>query len=154
MNVGDVGAGALSETDCPGAPIREFQGDWITTKRIAYFRVSGTTPGTYRMESIGDKTFCDSVVLPPPQADTVLFARNMTRYRKLQRDLTAAEVKSIQAEYLAWLNARVTAGMSIGQMNIELNSGKLLTAASGAGVSDFGKGLHGLRRHGSCERRE
>lgn len=126
MTVGDVGAGALSETDCPGAPIREFQGDWITTKRFAYFRVSGTTPDTYRMESIGDKTICDSVVLPPPHADTVLFARHMTRYRKIEHDLTAAEVKSIQAEYLAWLNARVTAGMSIEQMNIELNSGKLL----------------------------
>jgi uncharacterized protein involved in tolerance to divalent cations len=144
MTVGDVGAGALSETDCPGAPIREFRGDWITTERFAYFRVSGTTPDTYRMESIGDKTICDSVVLPPPQADTVLFARYMTRYRKIEHDLTAAEVKSIQAEYLAWLNARVTAGMSIEQMNIELNSGKLLTATNSANVNDFGKSYTGF----------
>jgi hypothetical protein len=141
MTVGDVGAGALTETDCPGAPVREFRGDWITTERFAYFRVSGTTPDTYRMESISDKTICDSVVLPPPQADTVLFAQHMTQYRKIEHDLTeltAAEVKSIQAEYLAWLDARVTAGMSIEQMNIELNSGKLLTTRNGAKLIDYG----------------
>jgi hypothetical protein len=68
----------------------------------------------------------------------------MTRYRKLEHDLTAAEVKSIQAEYLAWLNARVTAGMSIEQMNIELNSGKLLTATNSAEVNDFGKSYTGF----------
>jgi len=144
MTVGDVGAGALSETDCPGAPVREFRGDWITTERFAYFRVSGTTPETYRMESISDKTICDSVVLPPPQDDTVMFAQHMTRYRRLERDLTAAEVKSIQAEYLTWLNARVTTGMSIEQMNIELNSGKLLTATNSANVNDLGKSYTGF----------
>jgi hypothetical protein len=147
MTVGDVGAGALSETDCPGAPVREFRGDWITTERFAYFRVSGTTPDTYRMESVGDKTICDSVVLPPPQDDTVMFARHMTRYRKLEHDLTeltAAEVKSIQAEYLAWLNARVTAGMSIEQMNVELNSGKLLNTTNSASVNDFEKNYAGF----------
>ncbi len=144
MTVGDVGAGALSETDCPGAPIREFRGDWITTERFAYFRVSGTTPETYRMESIGDKTICDSLMLPPPQADTVLFARHMAPYRKPENDLGAAEVKSIRAEYLAWLDARVTGGMSIEQMNVELNSGKLLTATNSASVNDFGKSYTGF----------
>lgn len=143
MTVGDVGAGALSETHCPGAPVREFRGDWITTERFAYFRVSGATPDTYRIESIGDKSSCDSVVLPPPHADTVLFVRHITPYRK-QRDLTAAEVKSIQGEYLAWLNTRVIAGMSIEQMNIELNSGKLLAATNDASVIDFGKSYNGF----------
>lgn len=143
MTVGDVGAGALSETDCPGAPTREFRGDWITTERFAYFRVSGESPDTYRIESIGDKSSCDSVVLPPPQADTVLFARHMIPHRE-QHDLTAAEVKSIQAEYLAWLNTRVVAGMSIEQMNIELNSGKLLAATNSASVNHLGESYNGF----------
>jgi hypothetical protein len=96
------------------------------------------------VEYVGDKTICDSVVLPPPLADTVRFVQHMARYRTPERDLTAAEVKSIQAEFLAWLDARVTAGFTIEQMNIELNAGKLLSVTDTANVNDFGNSYSGF----------
>lgn len=137
MRVGEHdGPGTLGEPECPGAPpIRELRGDWLDSKRFAYFRVSGTTPDTFRMEYVGDKTICDSVVLPPPQPDTATFAQHMARYRTPHRNLTAAEFKSIQAEYLAWLHAQVSAGRSIEQMNVELASAKLLFETD---MSNFG----------------
>ena len=67
------------------------------------------------------------VVLPPPQADTVTFAQHMRRYRTSGGNSTAAESNRSKPIF-AWLDARVTTGMTIERMNIELSSGEIALA--------------------------
>src|SRR5215467_10233070 len=87
---------------------------------------------------------CALPALAQLQPDTLAFAQHIMRYRTPDRELTAAEVKSIQAEYLDWLDARVTAGISIEQMNIELNSGKLLGMTNTANMNELAKSHTGF----------
>ena len=68
---------------------------------------------------------CALPTLAQPQPDTLAFAQHMAPYRTPGRELTAPEVKSIQTEYLAWLNARVIAGRTIDLMNAELAAAEL-----------------------------
>lgn len=69
--------------------------------------------------------FCALPTFAQPQPDTLAFAQHMTPYRTPGREITAPEVKSIQTEYLAWLNARVIAGRTIDLMNAELAAAEL-----------------------------
>ncbi len=69
--------------------------------------------------------FCALPTLAQPQPDTLAFAQHMAPYRTPGRELTAPEVKSIQTEYLAWLDARIIAGSTIDLMNAELAAAEL-----------------------------
>jgi hypothetical protein len=62
------------------------------------------------------------------RADTAQLYNHLKRFREYKvYELSAAEYKSIQSEYLAWIEARLKGGTSVAQMNEELRGAKLLS---------------------------
>src|SRR5208283_2585228 len=62
------------------------------------------------------------------RADTAHLAGNLKRFRthKLY-ELSAVEYKSVQNEYLAWIDSRMKTGTSVARMNEELEAAGLLS---------------------------
>jgi hypothetical protein len=61
-------------------------------------------------------------------ADTARLAGHMDRFRHYKLyELSAAEYKPIQSEYLAWIDSRMKTGTGVARMNAELEAAKLLS---------------------------
>jgi hypothetical protein len=75
------------------------------------------------------------------RADTVQLAKHLEPFRRDQVDgLQREQYRSIQREYLAWVDARVKAGVSAERMNAELKAANLLSD----GPQDFDRTYAGF----------
>jgi hypothetical protein len=71
---------------------------------------------------------CMSCFAGEPRQDTARLAQHLGRFRAYKvYELSAVEFKSIQTEYLAWVDSRFRTGVTVDAMNEELRAADLLS---------------------------